>query len=72
MPYSYDKDLEQKPPGFQNMYGTMQRMLKYRTRKDTQITFCEVIAAPVLRYGNGNWVLNNPERRKIERANSSF
>jgi hypothetical protein len=62
--YSYDKDLEQKLSRFLHMCGTTQRMLKNKTRKDTQFTFYKVIAVSMLMCGSENWALNRSKRRK--------
>jgi hypothetical protein len=48
------------------------RQLKNETKKDTQIQFYKVIAAPVLIYGSKNCSPNRSERRKIETAEMCF
>jgi hypothetical protein len=53
------------------MCGIIQRTLKNKTRKDTQIHFVKMSAA-VLIYGSENWALNRSEIRKIKTAEMRF
>jgi hypothetical protein len=52
--------------------GTIERMLKNKTRKATCNKLYEVIAAPMLMYGSENWDLNRSERRKTETTEMYF
>jgi hypothetical protein len=45
---SYDKDLEENLSRFQHTCGIIRRMLKNKTRKDTQINFYNVLVVPML------------------------
>jgi hypothetical protein len=54
------------------MCGTIKRALINKTRKDTQLKFYKVMAAPVLLYGCENWALNRVDRRKTQTAEMKF
>jgi hypothetical protein len=54
------------------MCGIIQRTLKNKTRKDTQIKFYKVITGPMFVYGSVNWALNRSEGRKTETAKICF
>jgi hypothetical protein len=46
----------------------MQITLRNKTKKDTQIKFCKVIAASMLMYGSESWAPNRSEKRETETA----
>jgi hypothetical protein len=50
------------------MCGTAMRILTNETRKDTQLKFYKVLAAPIPLYWCDYWALNRAEKRIIETA----
>jgi hypothetical protein len=47
-----ESDIDAKIKKLQNISGTIRRILKGKTRKDTQIKFYQVMAVPTLLYGS--------------------
>jgi hypothetical protein len=54
------------------MCGTMRIQKSNKTRKDTRITFYNIIAAAMLKYESKNWALKRSGRRKIETTEIRF
>ena len=55
--YDTTKYLTIKLCTFRHSFGTLKRIFKNKTRKETQIKFHKVMAVPTLRYGSETWVL---------------
>jgi hypothetical protein len=66
--YDRNKDLDEKLSRFQHMCGTLPITLRNKTKNDTQIKFCKVIASSMVVYGREIWVPNRSEKRKPETA----
>jgi len=50
-----EPDFDKKNYRFQRICGTIRKHLK-KTRTDTQMKFCKVVARPTLLYGSETWV----------------
>ena len=56
---------------FQRICGTIRKHLK-KTRTDTQIKFCKVVATPSLFYGSETWVTTTRDMTRLEAAEMRF
>ena len=54
------------------MYGAIRRTLKNKTRKDTQLKFCRVMAVPMLLYGTESWITRKRDKNRIQAAEMKF
>jgi hypothetical protein len=63
-----ETDIDAKIKKFQNICGTIRRTLKEKTRKDTQIKFCQVMAVPTLLYGSECWTMRKRDTQKLQAA----
>jgi hypothetical protein len=52
--------------------GTLRRMLRNKTRRDTILRFYNMMAVPVLSCGSENWAMNRKDRILIETAEIKF
>jgi hypothetical protein len=57
---------------FQNIFGTIRRNLKKKTRKDTQLEFYKTMAVSVLMYGREAWTINKKDISRIQSAEMKF
>jgi hypothetical protein len=60
--YKYD-DTREKLQNFQIMCGTISRMLKNKTRNNTKLKLCKIIATPALLYGCESWVTTQDKNK---------
>jgi hypothetical protein len=50
--WEYQNNIQQKLKRFQNICGMILRISKKKTRKETLLKLCKVMAVPVLMYGS--------------------
>ena len=67
----YLKTEKKKINRFQKICGTIRKYLK-KTRTDTQMKFCEVVARPTLLYGGETWVITKRDLTCLEAAEMRF
>lgn len=71
--YEYSNDIEEKLNKFSSICGTINRHLKSKTRKETQVKFYKTITVPTLTYGSMIWTTtrksNSRTRNEISKMN---
>lgn len=70
--YDYDEDINNKVSKFQGICGTINRTLRNKVRKETQLKFYKVLAVPVILYGSESWILRRKDESKITAAEMRF
>ncbi|KAJ4434311.1 hypothetical protein ANN_22866 [Periplaneta americana] len=70
--YDYDKDVNIKTQRFQAVCGTIDKNLKKKTRKETQIKFYKTMATPTPLYGCEAWTLKKNYINRIQSAEMKF
>ncbi|PSN39989.1 hypothetical protein C0J52_25074 [Blattella germanica] len=70
--YDYDEDINNKVAKFQGMCGTINRTLRNKIRKETQLKFHKVLAVPVILYGSESWILRRKDESKLTAAEMRF
>ena len=64
--YEYENEVQQKLHKFQYICGTLRKILRKKTRKETQLKFYRVMATPVLLYGSETWTLGSRDLSRIQ------
>ena len=62
-----EPDFDKKKNRFQRICGTIRKHLK-KTRTDTQMKFCKVVARSTLLYGSEIWVTTTRDMTRLEAA----
>jgi hypothetical protein len=57
---------------YKSIYGIIRRTLGRRTRRETQLRFCKVIAVPKSMHGTETWVLTKKEENMKPTAEMKF
>ncbi|KAJ4446628.1 hypothetical protein ANN_13325 [Periplaneta americana] len=70
--YKHESDCKYKLPIFQQLCGTINRNLKNKARKETQIKFYKVIAVPSLLFGSETWTMTAADSKKLQAAEMKF
>lgn len=70
--YKHDSDCKYKLPIFQQLCGTINRNLKNKARKETQIKFYKVMAVPSLLFGSETWTMTAADSKKLQAAEMKF
>jgi hypothetical protein len=66
-----DQDIKQKIIKFQAIHGTVCRTLEGKTRQDTELRFCSVMAVRVL-YGSEAWTVTSKDGSRLQAAEVHF
>jgi hypothetical protein len=60
--YCLKEDINIKVNKFQRMCGMIRRTLRQKTLQSTQLTFCKIVAVPMLIYASENWIRQKENR----------
>ena len=66
-----ESEFDKKINRFQGICGTISKHLK-KTRTDTKMKFCRVVARPSLLYGSETWVTTKGDMTRLEAAEMRF
>lgn len=67
-----DNDTENKLNKFKHICSTIHRILQYRTRKETKLTFYKTMAVSVALHESERWVLSKTHRTKTTSSKMKF